>query len=64
MLLGKYMQELKVWAKREIDDATSKKARFLTGGSESSRCEKHMKQIEHRAYVDRSSFQLQFKEWI
>ncbi|CAM9124513.1 unnamed protein product, partial [Hapterophycus canaliculatus] len=36
MLLGKYMQELKAWAKREIDDAASKKARFLTGGSESS----------------------------
>lgn len=36
MVLGKYMQELKVWAQGEIEAATSQKARFLTGGSESS----------------------------
>eukprot|EP00752_Nemacystus_decipiens_P010136 g9032.t2 len=36
MVLGKYMQELKVWAQGEIAAAASQKARFLTGGSESS----------------------------
>lgn len=39
MVLGRYMQELKVWAQGEIEVATSQKARFLTGGSESSLCE-------------------------
>lgn len=39
MVLGKYMQELKVWAQGEIEAATSQKARYLTGGSESSICE-------------------------
>lgn len=39
MVLGKYMQDLKVWAQGEIEAATSQKARFLTGGSESSLCE-------------------------
>lgn len=39
MVLGKNMQELKVWAQGEIEAATSQKARYLTGGSESSLCE-------------------------
>lgn len=39
MVLGKYMQEFKVWAQGEIEAAASQKARFLTGGSESSICE-------------------------
>ncbi len=39
MLLGKYMQELKVWAQSEVEAAASQKTRFLTGGSESSLCE-------------------------
>lgn len=39
MVLGKYMQELKVWAQGEIEAATSQKARFLTGGSEYYLCE-------------------------
>lgn len=39
MVLGKYMQELKVWAQGEVEAAASQKARFLTGGSESSLCE-------------------------
>lgn len=40
MVLGKYMQELKVWAQGEVEAASSQKARFLTGGSESSICKR------------------------
>ncbi|CAB1097887.1 unnamed protein product [Ectocarpus sp. CCAP 1310/34] len=35
--LGKYMQELKVWAQEEMDASVSQKARYLKGGSESSK---------------------------
>lgn len=40
MLLGKYMQELKVWAQEEMEAFVSQKARYLMGGSESSIGEK------------------------
>lgn len=39
MLLVRYMNELKVWAQREIEASAAHKTRFLTGGSESSLCE-------------------------
>lgn len=34
----KYMNELKAWAKGEIGVSTLQKTRFLTGGSDSSKC--------------------------
>ncbi|CAM9590875.1 unnamed protein product, partial [Ectocarpus sp. 12 AP-2014] len=37
MALGKYMQELKVWAQEEMEASVSQKARYLKGGSESSK---------------------------
>ena len=36
MVLGKRMNELKLWASQELEVTASQKNRFLAGGSESS----------------------------
>lgn len=54
ILLGKYMHELRVWAQGEIEAAALHKARFLTGGSESSRCEERKIQSRHARCCERT----------